>query len=296
MKSSERIYLDLMAGEPENIGKGQIEKFDGSPRLAMKSHPGFTQLVFCERDPRKVKELVEDLETHFPNDRRWKAIEGDCNVEIDNILRALTPISWSPTFAFIDQQAAEITWETITKVAQFRKNKRNLKTELWILLSPAMIIKGVTGTNSEAFTHRVDLLYGNESWKRILAARLEDKIGAEDFRVEMVNLFRWNLQTILGYTMTARIPMKMTNTTTIYDMVFATDHPLGQEIMTGLYKSAADREPEMNREARARAVNTRESGYMQTVLFPVGPEHLAPTAFPKWEHYECWDPSEKAWW
>jgi three-Cys-motif partner protein len=295
MKSSERIYLDLMAGEPENIGKGQDKKFDGSPRIAMKSHPEFTQLVFCERDPRKVKDLVADLVSNFPEDKRWKVMEGDCNEEIDGILSSLSKIAWAPTFAFIDQQAAEITWETLSKVAHFRKNKRNLKTELWILLSPAMIIKGVTGTNSDAFTNRVDLLYGNESWKRVLAARLE-KISAEDFRVEMVNLFRWNLQTVLGYTLTARIPMKMTNSTTLYDMVFATDHPLGQEIMTGLYRSAAEREPEMNREARARAVNSRASGYMQDVLFPVEAEHLVPTSFPKWEHYECWDPSERTWW
>lgn len=296
MKSSERIYLDLMAGEPENVGKGQNEMFDGSPRLAMKSNPKFTQLVFCERNPRKAKELEADLREQFPNDNRWKVLEGDCNVKIDGILNSLAPISWAPTFAFIDQQAAEVTWETLTKVAHFRRNRRNLKTELWILLTPTMIIKGATGTDSETFANRVDLLFGDNSWRRILTARLEHKISAEDFRVEMVNLFRWNLQNNLGYSFTARIPMKMTQGITIYDMVFATDLPLGQEIMTGLYKSAAEREPEMNREARARAVNSRAKDYQQSTFFDVEPEHLSPTTFPKWEHYDCWDPSKQQWW
>ena len=49
-KSSHRVYLDLMAGEPVNIAKGTSETFDGSARVAMSAKPGFTRLAFCERD------------------------------------------------------------------------------------------------------------------------------------------------------------------------------------------------------------------------------------------------------
>jgi three-Cys-motif partner protein len=285
-----------MAGEPENIGRGQGKLFDGSPRLAMKSSPGFTRLIFCERNSKKASELAEDLSRNFPGDKRWQVVNGDCNVEIDGILNSLSNISWAPTFAFIDQQAAEVTWETLTKLSQFRVNKRKLKTELWILSSPAMIIKGVTGTHFESFALRVDKLYGDESWRRIASARREEKITAEQFRVEMVNLFRWNLEKILGYSKTVRIPMRMTNGIALYDMVFATDHPVGEKIMTRLYKNASEREPKMNTEARARAVNSRTKELLQMALFPVLPEQLVPFQFPKWEDSECWDPSKRPWW
>lgn len=292
--SSEIIYLDLMAGEPENIGKGIDELFDGSPRLAMQVNPGFTKLVFCERDPKKSNDLRSDLASRFPNDQRWRVVEGDCNIEIDKILNPLAHISWAPTFAFVDQQAAEVTWETLRKVADFRS--RGKKTELWILMSPAMIIKGVSGTNADGFANQVDLLYGNNSWRRVLTARQRDVISPEDFRVEMVNLFRWNLQNILGYAITARIPMRMTNNIALYDMVFATDHPVGQKIMTELYRSAADREPMMKREAMARAINSRTERNSQATLFEVTPDQLPVAKFPDWEHYDCWDPTQKPWW
>ena len=255
-----------------------------------------TKLVFCERDPKKSNDLRSDLASRFPNDQRWRVVEGNCNTEIDKILNPLTHISWAPTFAFVDQQAAEVTWETLAKVAHFRTNRKNTKTELWVLMSPAMVIKGVTGTNSDHFADRVDMLYGDDSWRHVLVARQRNVISPEDFRVEMVNLFRWNLHSILGYTMTARIPMRMTNNITLYDMVFATDHPVGQKIMTGLYRSAADREPMMKREAIARAVNSRTERNSQATLFEVTPDQLPVSKFPKWEQYDCWDPTQKSWW
>ena len=292
--SSEIIYLDLMAGEPENVGRGSDKLFDGSPRLAMQSNPGFTKLFFCEKDPKKAHDLEADLRARFPDDQRWQVIEGDCNLNITRILESIKEYSWAPTFAFIDQQAAEVTWDTLAKTANFRS--RGKKTELWILMSPTMIIKGATGTNAESFVNRVDALYGDETWRKILNARQGNIISPEDFRQEMINMFRWNLHNRLGYAMTARIPMKMVNNTTLYDMVFATDHPVGQKIMTELYKSAAKREPEMRREASARHVNLRTERSIQPALFNVLPNQIAIRLFPRWEQDECWDPTLKSWW
>lgn len=45
--SRERIYLDLMAGQPENIDRDMGEKFDGSSLIAMKADPPFTRLRFA---------------------------------------------------------------------------------------------------------------------------------------------------------------------------------------------------------------------------------------------------------
>lgn len=63
--------------------------------------------------------------------------------------------------------------------------------------------------------------------------------------------------------MTPRIPMRMPSGLPIYDMVFATDHPVGNKIMTDLYRKTAEREPLMRREAKAKgqAVEGRGLGY-----------------------------------
>jgi hypothetical protein len=60
--------------------------------------------------------------------------------------------------AFVDQQAAEVHWDTVVRLARFRSGQR--KTEVWILVSPAMTTKGVAGTKGAEFAHRVDGLYG----------------------------------------------------------------------------------------------------------------------------------------
>jgi hypothetical protein len=41
-----------MAGQPENVDRDTGQRFDGSALIAMKADPSFTQLRFCELEPR----------------------------------------------------------------------------------------------------------------------------------------------------------------------------------------------------------------------------------------------------
>jgi three-Cys-motif partner protein len=291
LKSSERLYIDLMAGSPTNRDKDTGEEFDGSARLALAASPSFTRLAFCEQAAQAAA-LKADLRPRYP-DRNFEVYPGDCNESIDQVLADLAPWRWAPTFVFADQQGAEIHWQTLAKLAAFRTGKR--KAELWILMSPAMITKGVAGTNAAAFAARVDALYGNHTWRRIqTAARGSGRITPEEYRDEMVNLLRWQLEQELGYAMTARIPMNMPNNMPIYDMVFATDHPVGNRIMTDLYQRAAEREPQMIQEAKARARRQREDKAGMVPLFDMEPD--IPIEHITWEPSPSWDPSAQPWW
>jgi three-Cys-motif partner protein len=290
-KSSERLYIDLMAGSPTNRDKDTGEEFDGSARLALASSPPFTRLAFCEK-PDKAAALEADLRPRHPG-RRFKVYSGDCNQTISQVLADLAPWRWAPTFVFADQQAAEIHWETLVKLAAFRTGE--WKAELWILMSPVMITKGVAGTNGAAFVARVDALYGSRTWRRIQAARGGGRINPEEYRDAMVNLLRWQLEQDLGYGVTARIPMNMPNNMPIYDMVFATDHPVGEKIMTHLYQSAAEREPGMIQEAKARARRQRENKAGMVPLFDMDPADIAIDGI-AWEPSPSWDPSAQPWW
>ncbi|ANO17388.1 Uncharacterised protein [Mycobacteroides abscessus subsp. abscessus] len=298
-RSEQRIYLDLMAGEPDNVEKHTGEKFDGSPTVALKSDPGFTTLRFGELGT-KADKLSAALAERFPGDNRYRVVKGDCNETIDEVLRELQPLNWAPTFAFLDQQGAEIHWDTIEKLARFRQNKNNWKTELWILMSPAMIARGVRGTNAEEFERQVSLLYGGDDWLRIKRALHSRTITAGQYRQEMVNLMRYRLETDLGYQFTHRIPMTMsTNKMTIFDMVFATDHYVGDRIMQHLYNQAAQREPEMMRQARA-AKEEKEAeeagvvGLFDTRDLTVKPD--AKLGQVLWQPEPTWDPASRDWW
>jgi three-Cys-motif partner protein len=285
-KSSECIYLDLMAGQPKNVERYTGAEFDGSPVVAMKAHPRFTRLRFGELSAARAQALETHLREAFPGDTRYEVVQGDCNVNIDGMLAGLNDVAWAPTFAFVDQQAAEVHWSTIEKLARFRRNKQGRKTEIWILMSPTMILKGVRGTNNEAFQERVDRLYGGGEWRQVQRAFDQRKIVARDYRQEMVNLMRWKLERELGYAVTHRIPMQMPNKMEIYDMVFATDHPVGDRIMQHLYNEAALREPEMMRQAK-------EAKTGQFSLFGDDDKNAGQTL---WRPEACWDPMAADWW
>jgi three-Cys-motif partner protein len=77
--------------------------------------------------------------------RHFRVYPGDCNQTIDQVLADLAPWRRVPTFVFADQQAAEIRWNTLVKIARFRAGIR--KAELWILMSPAVIANGVAGAS-----------------------------------------------------------------------------------------------------------------------------------------------------
>jgi hypothetical protein len=167
-------------------------------------------------------------------------------------------------------------------------------------MSPAMIARGVRGTNSEEFKQQVSNLYGGDNWLRIMQALRSRKITAEQYRQEMVNLMRHRLETDLGYQFTHRIPMTMsTNKMTIFDVVFATDHDAGDRIMRHLYNRVAQREPEMMRQAQlAKAEkDATEAGLIG--LFSVDELDVKPSddlGQVLWQPERAWDPTSRDWW
>jgi three-Cys-motif partner protein len=285
-KASERIYLDLMAGQPENAAAGTGELFDGSARIALDCDPGFTRWAFGELEHAAL--LEDDLRRRHP-DKKFKVYPGDCNETIYQMLADLADVSWAPTF--LDQQAAELHWSTMAAIAGFRRGKT--KAEQWILHSPTMIYRGVAGTNGHLFADRVDRMYGTNAWRHIYEARRDDRLDAEGWRREMVNLLRWRLEKDLGYKHTARIPMRMLTGVEIYDMIFATDHHAGFGIMSSLYARAAEREPEMRQEALERT--KPPNLYSSDTLFELDVEAPAPSV-PAWTRDWCWDPRDTDWW
>lgn len=293
-RSTDRLYFDLMAGEPMNVSAVTGAHIDGSARIAMDAEPGFTRLFFGEKDARRETELRQDLTARYPGDDRWKLYQGDSNVTVHQMLADASPWRWAPTFAFVDQQAAESTWGTLTALAGFRKGQ--IKAELWVLTSPAMIARGVKGTRGSEFEARVTAFYGTEDWKRIAAARDEGILTPEEYRDEMVNLLRWRLESDLGYAITFRIPMRMTNGTALYDMVFATDHPVGEKIMKSLYSKAAKREPLMQQEAVALRMRVRDSQATQPALFDASAEQMPSKNLGVWEPTSSWNPATRPWW
>jgi three-Cys-motif partner protein len=145
-KSPRTLYLDLFAGQDRNLSRTTGEPISGSPRIALETTPPFSKAVFFELS-NQAERLDAELRRSYPG-RDFEVVSGDCNQTITATLERLTLADWhwAPTFVLLDQQAAEITWSTLQRLAAFKHPSRS-KAELWLLFAHSMLPRGLASTD-----------------------------------------------------------------------------------------------------------------------------------------------------
>jgi three-Cys-motif partner protein len=246
-KSSDRVYLDAFAGSGRGRDRLTDEEFPGSPRIALDvADPAFMRLRFFEM-PGKAQELEAALVAEYPG-RDISVVPGDCNETIPQELARLGELR-SPTFAFLDPDGMELAWETLEKIARYKKYKT--KIEMWILFPSSGVQRTLRldRAPNDADGARATQLFGTDDWRRIHELRRADRLSGADAREGYVNLMRWQLQQGLGYEETHALEIKNLKGNPLYHMILATDHEAGGRIISSLYNSAAREIPKMREEA-----------------------------------------------
>jgi three-Cys-motif partner protein len=246
-RSREIVYLDLFAGQPSNFVRTTGRRIDGSPLLALRTHPRFTRLAFGELPPRAARLEAELIAAH-PGDDRFTVYPGDSNQTVHQMLDDLADVRWAPTFAFIDPDGPDCHWSTLEALARHKPLTSRSKVELWILF-PTMFMRQLPlrdphGPRPQDMD-QIDRMYGTDQWELIYQARLADEIDGSQARAEYINLMRWRLQNTLGYRETHPIDIPNEQGRPIYTMIFATDHDAGTRIMSSLYRKMAGEFPAM---------------------------------------------------
>lgn len=292
-KAGQIVYLDLFAGEPHNVHRDYDRDVIGSARRALDVQPPFTVLRFFER-PARAAALQQALAADHPG-RDIRVYAGDCNDQLGQALADLRWLNWAPTFAFLDQEAAEVTWSSLQRLARHKRPGRS-KVELWLLFATGMIPRGLQSSDgfvNERFADEVSDMFGTRQWQDILHGRQQELLDAARFRDELRNLMRWRLETELGYKWTQVLNVVNTSGTPLYDMIFATDHDAGHKIMHHVYTKAAREQPEMRQQARALRRQQRDeaqgiTGLFDTAEVPAGPAQGQSSSL--YEHHPPWEP------
>lgn len=261
------IYLDLFAGRIENFRKDTGSVLAGSSVRALRVTPPIDHLVFFELAAH-ASQLRASLEVQFPG-RQFRVYEGDCNIRIGDALTDLSSYNWAPTFAFVDPDGLDVRWTTIEAVSSFKRSNKP-KAELWLLVPtpafPRML--GLRGEQGQRTAELLTTFYGTDDWLAIHQRRLNNSYSAEEARFQYVNLMRWRIEHVLGYRYTHYLELKNVSGSTVYHMVFASDHDTGNKIMRDVYASAARRIPAMRSEALEMRRQTRalDKGALQLGL------------------------------
>lgn len=264
------LYLDLFSGVADNLERDSGRRLLGSPSRALATQPAFDKLLFCELQPRSALALDAQLRQRYP-DRDFQVLPGDCNVEIPQALAALPDgWRWAPIFAFLDQYSAEIRWSTLETLATYKVHRKP-KIEQWLFFGDGLLPRGLhpdpNGEPSEPYASRVDGMFGTKQWREIWLGRYTGLLTPLESRQQLVNLMRWRLETVLGYK--ATLPLAVTNDrgVPVYTMIFATDHPVGEKIMTSVLGVAERALQEMRDGAKARRARESEEARGLLALF-----------------------------
>lgn len=287
-KAPATVYLDLFAGQADNVTRDTSTPVEGSVRRALRTAPPFTVVRAFELQSGRAASLQAALRAEFP-ERDLIIHHGDAHASLRTALAPLGAHRWSPTFAFIDPDGVEARWELLETLAA-HKAPTTTKVELFLLLVSPQIVRIVNDQlTDDALRHahqQVTAVFGSPQWQPILRDRRAGLLTPERTRDELTNLMRWRLEHVLGYRYTHTLRLTNVQGVPLYDMIFATDHPVGDRIMKSVYADAARRFPGMRREAQARRRDRQDREAGTEALFPLEPLAADASAEPEvtYEH------------
>lgn len=255
-KAQHRLYLDLFAGTTRNQERKTGLEILGSASRALDASPAFDVVLLFELNTAKAADLDGELHRKYP-DRDIRVVRGDCNRQVMPALATLhDDYRFAAAFAFLDQLSADISWETITALAQFKHERSKTKMEQWLYFGDSFIFRGLTGAVGNqinaAYAARVDRMFGTTVWRHILNARRSDEIEPAEARSELINLMRWRLESDLGYATTLPLQIPDDEGRPLYTMIFATDHSVGNKIMRSCFAVAREQVDRMKKVKKVR--------------------------------------------
>lgn len=228
-RSQQRYYIDAMAGCGDCVMARSGHPIEGSAWRALKVEPAFTAIHLVEMDPASARHLTGRMSS-YSNVRVYL---GDCNEVIpQHVLPSLPRVA--PTLAFIDPTGVQPTWSLIESLARHRRGVRGEKIELLILFAFDMFIN--RWLSRPALSHRLTDFYGDERWKSEWYESVELQEAIDARRARFTRLYVDRLTNDLGYRFCESYGPLKRGRHSLYQMIFATDHAAGYQIMGDVWK------------------------------------------------------------
>ena len=217
-------YIDGFAGP-----QAECETDSWAAKLVLESKPQWIRhLHLCDANRAQVKRLRElkaaQLLDGQPSNRNISIYHGDFNTKIDEILNAGTISEKEATFCLLDQRTFECDWETVEKLARYKKSGN--KIELFYFLANGWLERALSGQKD---MDKLARWWGREDWTQLRAMNRE---GRRDAIVQ-------RLKEDFGYQSVKAYPIykREGGGAIMYYMIHATDHPEGPIQMARAYRN-----------------------------------------------------------
>jgi three-Cys-motif partner protein len=215
-------YIDGFAG-PQRPGKPGL----WAARLVLQSNPKWLRHFFLYEINSKKIGLLSKLKANkrcLARGRTISVYQGDFNSKLRTLLRSQKIGQQEATFCLLDQQTFECHWDTLVKLAQYKRGSEN-KIELFYFLAVRWIHRALSGIKKPQGLNR---WWGRIDWRELRGLK------QDEIRDRFVARFKDEL----GYKSVVPWPIfkRRGSEIIMYYMIHASDHPEAPKLMSRAYR------------------------------------------------------------
>lgn len=180
----------------------------------------------CELDPGGAEQLRALKKDHNrqPRFRHVSVMEGDFNQTVDGILASRRIKPTAATFAFLDQRNMECHWETVRKLADFKRKK----IEIMYFLGTSWSMRSLKSASRPEKFQEIEKWWGRSDWRSL--------IEVQQSSLPLVFADRFTKELGYGYVNIYPILLKENGTKVAFHLIHASDHPQAPVLMTRAYR------------------------------------------------------------
>lgn len=240
MFSLKWLYIDAFAGPGIHLSRRTGEVVDGSPLIALKTSPAFSEYHFIDADPARAKQLRSiagpRTDVHVYSE--------DCN---DVLLRDVFPrakyADYKRALCLLDPYNINLKWEVIETAGQMGSIEVFLNLMIMDINRNAL-----RRDRDKALQSKIDQLtrlWGDETWEDAAfsgAGNLfgnPEKVSNEEFE----EAFRDRLKRKAGFKFVSKpMPMRTKTNSVIYYLYFASQQPVASGIVDDIFNKYRKRQ------------------------------------------------------
>jgi three-Cys-motif partner protein len=228
------LYIDAYAGPGIHRSKTTKEVIDGSPQIALKTSPAFSEYHFIDADPRRAEQLRK-----IAGDRRDVYIySADCNeILLEKVFPRPQYNDYRRALCLLDPYNINLRWEVIEAAGKMGS------VEVFLNFMIMDINRNVLRKNPDkAIQSKVEQLtrlWGDETW---IDAAYDtsgnlfgdpEKVSNDRFEAA----WRERLKKKAGFKFVSEpMPMKTKTKSIIYYLYFAAQKPVAAGIVDDIFK------------------------------------------------------------
>lgn len=233
--------LFSIAKYSDDLGLEKGIYIQGSPQKALDLQFPFSEYIFIERNPERIKQL-EGIKTKYDGKRKVSIIQGDASQSVFRELLLSNRYDWKKYRAvvFLDPFGMQVPWTTIEALGKTKA------IEVIVNFPVGMAIQRnlpKTGQFSDLKRQSLTQYFGSDEWEKIVYEESEDLFGRvknkkRDSGLALAKWYQKRLKEVYGYATSPRV-IKNTRGTPLYYLLWAGSNATGAKIATDVLKQGS---------------------------------------------------------